>query len=98
MTSSFDPEGREAALLDSITDFDGGRILEIGIGDGRMTWEYAGRAASVVGVDPDVESLQALLEDRTGPGRSQVFPVCSESESLPFPSERFDAAILAWSL
>lgn len=98
MTSSFDPEGREAALLDSITDFDGGRILEIGIGDGRMTWEYAGRAASVVGVDPDVESLQALLEDRTGPGRSRVHPVCSLSERLPFPTERFDAAVLSWSL
>lgn len=98
MTSSFDPEGREAALLDSIGELEGARVLEIGIGDGRMTWAYAARTASVTGVDPDFESLQVLLEDRTGPDRRVVFPICSESESLPLPSERFDAAILAWSL
>lgn len=98
MPSSFDPEGREAALLNSLPELDGAHVLEIGIGDARMTWNYAERTASVVGVEPDFESLQVLLEDRTGPGRSRVYPICSESERLPFASERFDAAVLSWSL
>ena len=98
MGSVFDPEGREAAVLNSIAEFTGARVLEIGIGDGRMAWSYAPRAASVVGIDPDLESLGALLEDRAGQPRAHVHPVCSESERLPFPAERFDAAVLSWSL
>lgn len=98
MTSTFDPEGREAAMLASIPEFERARVLEIGIGDGRLTWNYAGRAAAVVGVDPDLEALGFLLEDRPPRLRKRILPACAASEHLPFPSERFDAALLSWSL
>jgi ubiquinone/menaquinone biosynthesis C-methylase UbiE len=98
MTSSFDPEGNEAATLASIPDLTGARVLEIGAGDGRMTWNYAERARFVVGVDPDGESLAYLLEDRPATLRRRVSGVVADSEHLPFAGERFDAAVLAWSL
>jgi ubiquinone/menaquinone biosynthesis C-methylase UbiE len=98
MTSSFDPEGHEAATLAAIPELQGARVLEIGAGDGRMTWNYARRARFVVGVDPDGESLGYMLEDRPATLRRRVSGVVAESEYLPFAGERFDAAVLAWSL
>ncbi len=98
MTSSFDPEGFELAALEAVAELRGARVLEIGAGDGRLTWHYAPRAAQVIGVDPDAEALAYFLEDRPRRMRRQVCPVRAACEFLPFPSERFDAAILAWSL
>lgn len=98
MTSSFDPEGREAAVLASIPELDRARVLEVGVGDGRLTWSYAARAAFVVGVDPDGESIGYLMEDRPPGLWNRIAGVIADSERLPFASERFDAAVLAWSL
>jgi len=98
MPSSFDPEGFELAVLDAVPELSGACVLEIGAGDGRMTWHYAPRAAQVIGVDPDAEALAFFLEDRPRRMRRRICPVRAASESLPFPAERFDAALLAWSL
>ncbi|HKY83505.1 MAG TPA: class I SAM-dependent methyltransferase [Anaerolineales bacterium] len=98
MTSSFDPEGFEPAALAAVPELSGARVLEIGAGDGRLTWQYAARTRSVVGLDPDGEALAYLLEDMPPLLHRQVWPVRAASEFLPFSSERFDAALLAWSL
>ena len=98
MTSSFDPEGFEPAVLAAVPELSGARVLEIGAGDGRMTWQYAARARSVIGVDPDGEALAYLWEDLPPGLHGRVVPVRAASEDLPFSSESFDAALLAWSL
>lgn len=98
MTSAFDPEGFEAAVLAGVPELNGARVLEIGAGDGRLTWHYAARARSVVGVDPEAESVGYLMEDRPPGLRPRVTGVIADAEHLPFPSERFDAAVLSWSL
>lgn len=98
MPSSFDPEGHESACLAGVPELTGARVLEIGAGDGRLTWQYAARARSVVGVDPDHEALSYLMEDRPHGLWDRIAGTVSESEHLPFASERFDAAVLAWSL
>jgi ubiquinone/menaquinone biosynthesis C-methylase UbiE len=97
MSSSFDPEGRERAVLAGIPDLDSARLLEVGIGDGRMTWAYARRARSVIGVDPDFESLLDLREDAPA-DLEQVAVACASGLALPFRKHTFDAALLSWSL
>jgi ubiquinone/menaquinone biosynthesis C-methylase UbiE len=98
MTSSFDPEGFEPAALAAVPELTGARVLEIGAGDGRMTWQYAARSLAIVGLDPDGEALAYLLEETPPLLRRRVCPVRADSEHLPFASERFDASLLAWSL
>jgi ubiquinone/menaquinone biosynthesis C-methylase UbiE len=98
MTSSFDPEGFELAALASVPQLTGARVLEIGVGDGRLTWTYAARARTIVGVDPDAEAVAYLMEERPPGLWYRVAGVVGESEHLPFAAERFDAAVLAWSL
>ena len=92
-----DPEGAEARVLGETADFTGRRVLEIGCGDGRLTWLYAPRAESVLGVDPDEDQI-ALARSAMPPelaGRVQ-FEV-GEAEDLS-KTAVFDVAFLSWSL
>jgi ubiquinone/menaquinone biosynthesis C-methylase UbiE len=98
MPSIFDPEGHEAAFLARVPELNGARVLEIGIGDGRMTWQYAARARSIVGIDPDAEAVMDLMEDRPPGLWHRIAGVVAEGAVIPFAAERFDAAVLAWSL
>jgi ubiquinone/menaquinone biosynthesis C-methylase UbiE len=93
-----DPEGLELANLRQHAYLSGATVLEIGCGDGRLTWQYAEFAGSVVGVDPDLESLRAANQGRSQPPNSSLSLVHAMAEHLPFTNETFDLAILAWSL
>ena len=98
MTLVKDPEGTETQFLHQYYDFAGKRMLEIGCGDGRLTWRYAAFARQVVGVDPDAEALRTALKDHSPGGMENTRFARANSLHLPFPHETFDLAILAWSL
>ena len=92
-----DPEGTETLHLQKGTDFTGRRVLEVGCGDGRLTWRYAASAGRVTGIDPDAEALAAAAAARPDNLRQAVSFVRASSLNLPFPREKFDFALLAWS-
>jgi ubiquinone/menaquinone biosynthesis C-methylase UbiE len=98
MSSVKDPEGAERAALAVIADFEGRRVLEIGCGDGRMTWLYADEAAEVLGLDVDEESIRAARAALPDQLADRVEFRVAEAESLTIPPQRFDIAFLSWSL
>lgn len=98
MTLQKDAERNEAKYLHAFAAFTGRRVLEVGCGEGRMTWQYAKTAQSIIGVDPDRDALRVATVDRPVDLQSTVLFACSDSQQLPFPKETFDIAILAWSL
>lgn len=49
---TIDPDGHETRALHSLVDFRDKDVIEIGAGDGRMTWRYADAARSVIALDP----------------------------------------------
>ena len=67
---TIDPEGAELAALGKLVDFAGLRVLEVGCGDGRLTWRYAGEAASVLATDPDGAPSAALAVPDRGSSAS----------------------------
>jgi 2-polyprenyl-3-methyl-5-hydroxy-6-metoxy-1,4-benzoquinol methylase len=92
-----DPEGAEARVLGQTADFTGARVLEVGCGDGRLTWLYAPRAESVLGVDPDEDQI-ALARSATPPELAdRVQFEVGEAEDLS-KTAVFDVAFLSWSL
>jgi ubiquinone/menaquinone biosynthesis C-methylase UbiE len=93
-----DPEGVELRTLRELTPVDGLHVLELGCGDGRLTFQFADAAASVFAVDPDEEriaaaraSLHASLAERVS------FEVASAADVDP-PRREFDLALFSWSL
>jgi 2-polyprenyl-3-methyl-5-hydroxy-6-metoxy-1,4-benzoquinol methylase len=93
-----DPEDTETKALHDYADFSGKRVLEIGCGDGRLTWRYADRAASVVAIDPDADDIATALEDCPTNLRHKIEFHALRLEDLEIPAEKFNLALLAWSL
>ena len=96
MTIQIDPESMETKYLHRFADFNGKRVLEIGCGDGRLTWRYANSAKFTAGIDLNAEELRVATIDR--PADLAVSFVRADSIHIPFSKEKFDIAILAWSL
>ena len=57
MTIRSDPENNEIRALFDLVDFSGKHVLEIGCGDGRLTWRYAEAAAHVTAIEPFEEAI-----------------------------------------
>ncbi len=93
-----DPEGNERRHLHKYADFSGKRVLEVGCGDGRLTWQYAGRVRSVAAIDLEADDLRIASADRPSDLQSSASFVRADSIHLPFQKEKFDIAVLAWSL
>jgi len=97
MPVRLDSEDSETkALLDFVGSFAGKRVLEIGCGDGRLTWRYAKHAARVVAIDPDEDEIRVALEDRPHDVRVEFRAV--GIEDFDAPDSVFDTAILSWTL
>lgn len=93
-----DPEDTETKALHDYADFSGKHVLEIGCGDGRLTWRYADRAAHVVAIDPKVEDIEVAVEDYPDDLRGKIEFRAIRLEELDLPAEKFDLALLSWSL
>jgi 2-polyprenyl-3-methyl-5-hydroxy-6-metoxy-1,4-benzoquinol methylase len=95
-----DPEEIETIILNEMVDFTDLEVLEVGCGDGRLTWRYADKTKQVTAIDPiaeDIETARANLPDQL---RGRVTFVESTiddfAESIPEP--KFDVVFFAWSL
>ncbi|MCA9910724.1 MAG: class I SAM-dependent methyltransferase [Anaerolineae bacterium] len=98
MTMQRDPENSEVDSLAIFANLDDAHILEIGSGDGRLTWRYAQRARHVTAIDPDPMRLAAALETRPVSLRNRVTCINAQAETLPFTAQTFDGVLLASSL
>jgi len=92
-----DPEGNETRNLHNLVHFANLRVLEIGCGDGRLTRRYAALTRQAAAIDPDPARLTTAVENNPSSLAGVNF-VQAQAEALPFQAERFDLAILAWSL
>ncbi len=98
MTVLLDPEDTETKALHEYADFTGKRVLEIGCGDGRLTWRYANRAAYVIAIDPKAEDIALAIEECPDDLRHKIEFRAIRLEELDIPAEKFDLALLSWSL
>lgn len=98
MTYQRDPHGREAQHLHKFVDVCDTHILEIGCGNGALTWGYGAQAKEVVGLDLDIESLQAAIATCPTNLEHRVCFLSATADRLPFASERFDVVLFSSSL
>ena len=98
MATEIDPAGIMPRGILSAFDFRDARVLEVGAGDGRLTFQYAPESRSVVGIDtkePDIRTA-SQCHGVEFPGDVQF--VCASATALPFSAERFGILLLASSL
>ena len=97
MTVQKDAERNESKYLHRFADFTDKRVLEIGCGEGRLTWQYAREARSTIGIDLDRDGLRVAAFDRPADLVQRVCFSLAKSEELPFQKQTFDLALFAWS-
>jgi ubiquinone/menaquinone biosynthesis C-methylase UbiE len=99
MPIQLDPEQNEpVALFDFAGSLAGQRVLEVGCGDGRLTWLYADQAAYVVGIDPQPDDITLAIQDCPPHLRERVEFRAGTIQEFALPTEKFDLALLSWSL
>ena len=98
MSLQKDPEGFEKKILHQYADFANARVLEVGCGEGRLTWKYAAASRLTVGLDPDQDAVRVAQADSPHGLREHVHFARASASHLPFTKETFDLAVLAWSL
>src|SRR5213592_3008990 len=58
MPAIIDPDGVEIVTMRELVDFEGLRIVEVGCGAGRLTFECGRGAASVLAFDSDKDAIR----------------------------------------
>jgi ubiquinone/menaquinone biosynthesis C-methylase UbiE len=79
-------------------DFREARVLEIGAGDGRLTFQYAAELRSVVAIDTKEPDIQMASQRLGVELRGDVEFLCASATALPFSVEEFRIVLLASSL
>ena len=98
LPDALDQEGAEIRVLHSLVRLAGRDVLEIGSGNGRLTWRYAERVASVVGLEPE-ESHVARARAATPAGlRNRVEFRVADAAKIDLPEGSFDVALFSWSI
>ncbi len=98
MIGNHDPEGVEARVINRLVDFRGQSVLEIGCGNGRMTWAFADAAASVLAFDPDATAISSAREHAPDALRGKVDFQVGGVADIDIPVTTYDVAMFSWSM
>lgn len=98
MAWRIDPEGAETDGLAQLAPVDGLRVLELGCGDGRLTFRYAHAAKSVLAVDPDAERIEDARAALPPALADTVTFAAVGAAEVEAPSASFDLALFSSSL
>jgi ubiquinone/menaquinone biosynthesis C-methylase UbiE len=98
MGYAIDPEGTETRILHELVDFRDKDVVEVGCGDGRMTWRYAAPARSVLALDPNEARIETAIESTPDALKPIVAFRVADIAHASLPAGAFDVALLAWSL
>ena len=99
MPITIDPEGNETRNLFSLPiTWTGKSVLEIGSGDGRLTWRFADKVTQVVALEPNPEKHAVALKNQLQRHEHVRFVNLSFDTFAKTSKEKFDLAILSWSL
>ena len=98
MTRRIDPEGAEARAVHDLVDFAGKDVVEVGCGDGRLTWRFADVASSVLAFDPDESAIATAREQTPAALRGRVTFRTADMAGIGLGAGAYDVAVLSWSI
>lgn len=98
MTRVVDAEGAHLAAVLRAADFRGRRVLEVGSGEGRLTWGIAQLAASVLAFDPDAKYVETARAECPDDLRNKVRFEVASADEIEVARQSVDLVFFSWSL
>ena len=98
MAVRLDPEEVETRVIHDLIDFGGKNVLEIGCGDGRMTWRFAHEVASVLAIDTNEDKIATAKEGTPDALKSIVSFRVADITAIDLPDGAYDIAVISWTL
>ena len=98
MGFAVDRDGVETRVIHDLVDFDGLSVIEVGCGDGRLTWRYAWEAARVVALDVNETKIESAVAAVPKELAGKVVFRAADIGVFNPGSDEFDVAILSYSL
>jgi ubiquinone/menaquinone biosynthesis C-methylase UbiE len=96
--ATIDPDGVEIQTIEQLVDLNGLRIVEVGAGAGRLTFQVGKCAASVFAFDSDVEAIDQARDETPDALRRRIRFEVADAAELELPRGEFDLALFSWSL
>ncbi|HEU0303396.1 MAG TPA: class I SAM-dependent methyltransferase [Gaiellaceae bacterium] len=93
-----DPDGVELATIRELADLRGARVLDVGCGDGRLSFACASEGSTVYGIDPVAEDIALARRATPRTLRGQVRFDVADAAEAELPEREFDLALFSWSL
>jgi ubiquinone/menaquinone biosynthesis C-methylase UbiE len=98
VTRIVDAEGAHLAAILRAADFRGRRVLEVGSGEGRLTWGFAPLAASVLAFDPDQDVVATAQAECAHELREKIRFQVARADEIDVPPQSVDLVFFSWSL
>ena len=89
--------GVELRVIERFVSLSGREIIEIGCGDGRLTFQYAPRARRVVALDANAAEIERARAEADRIGARNIRFLARPAEGR-LPGAPFDVALFTWSL
>jgi 2-polyprenyl-3-methyl-5-hydroxy-6-metoxy-1,4-benzoquinol methylase len=89
--------GMELRVIERFVSLSGREIIEIGCGDGRLTFQYAARARRIVALDPNAAEIERARAKAERVGARNIRFLARPAEGR-LPGAPFDVALFTWSL
>lgn len=98
MAYRLDPEQTERRIIHALVDFEGKDVLEVGCGNGRLTWRFAEQARSVLALDPKAAAIEQARGHLPAALCRRVTFEAGDITTIELPERSFDLAVLSWSI
>ncbi|KKM17305.1 hypothetical protein LCGC14_1677130, partial [marine sediment metagenome] len=79
-------------------DFEGKYVLDIGCGDGRISFQVARYAESIIAIDPEIEEINFARDDMESRNISNIKFKVGTLDEMNFHEDTFDVVLFSLSL
>jgi 2-polyprenyl-3-methyl-5-hydroxy-6-metoxy-1,4-benzoquinol methylase len=93
-----DPDGVERGAILELVDLRGKHLVDVGCGDGRLSFVCAREGANVFAFDADEEGIERARAETPSELRKRVRFEVADGAEIDLPRRKFDLALFSWSL
>ena len=98
MSIALDPEQAETRAMHTLVNFTGTDVLEVGCGDGRLTWRFAEQARTVLALDPEASAIETAQASCPAHLLQKVTFQTADITTVELASAVYEVVVLSWSL